>query len=550
MTWKLYVHQARRWVLLTILPGLVLGALFYWNTNRQPRTYAATATLVVQQAAPGTGGPSAAIDVGGSTMLAPTYASLINQPEVYNRANRRLARKWPGYKISPEGITTNQPAQTQLIQLTAADTNPQRAADTANILARAFVHRIAQLEKRRFAPDEKSMVAQLTQAQANVQQQANVIKNYQGDPGGLVTLRATLVTYQNAENQAFIGLQQFRVQRDAALNGVSIAARAQLPVASTGPHPSRTGLLAAFVFTLIFAGGIFLYDYFDDTMRHPDEVEELVGAPILGTVELFDTRGQGKQLITANDPRSHLSEAYRLIRTNILFTNVDHPPRTLVITSASPKEGKSTTSSNLARVFADGGYEVSLIDADLRRPSLHRIFQVESHEGLTTMLLMGGNLNGHGVQQTAHPNLDLIVAGPIPPNPADLLSSQRMHQVVAHASSRSRMTLIDAPPILPVTDAAILSTMADGVVLVVDPGHAKRRDLRRARESIEGVGGKIIGVVINKVSPKGAGYQYYYYYHQYGYKDTYGHGPQNDGRGGKGEAAATAEYLKVLSRKG
>jgi Mrp family chromosome partitioning ATPase len=123
-----------------------------------------------------------------------------------------------------------------------------------------------------------------------------------------------------------------------------------------------------------------------------------------------------------------------------------------------------------------------------------------------------------------------------------------MHQVLAHTSSRSRMTLIDAPPILPVTDAAILSTMADGVILVVDPSHTKRRDLRRARESIEGVGGKIIGVVINKVSPKGAGY--HYYYHQYGYKYTYGYGPENDGRGGKGKAAVTAGDPKVLSRKG
>ena len=548
MTWKLYLHQARRWVLLAILPGLVLGALFYWNTNRQPRTYAATATLYVQQAAAGVTGPSAFVDVGGSTMLAPTYASLINQPEVYTAANRLLARMWPGYQIGSGGITTNQPAQTQLIQVTYADTNAQRAADTANALARAFVIRVAQLEKRRFAPDEKSMVTQVRQAQANVQQQANVIKNYHGDPGGLVTLRATLATYQNAENQAFVGLQQFRVQRDSALNGVSVASLAQVPSAPTGPHPSRTGLLAAFVFMLIFAGGIFLYDYFDDTMRNPDEVEELAGAPILGTVELFDAKGKGKQLITANDPRSHMSEAYRLIRTNILFTNVDHPPRTLVITSASPKEGKSTTSSNLARVFADGGYEVSLIDADLRRPSLHRIFEVESREGLTNMLLMGGNLNGHGVQHTDHPNLDLIVAGPIPPNPADLLSSQRMHQVLAHTSSRSRMTLIDAPPILPVTDAAILSTMADGVILVVDPSHTKRRDLRRARESIEGVGGKIIGVVINKVSPKGAGY--HYYYHQYGYRYTYGYGPQNVGRGGKGKSAVTADDPKVLSRKG
>jgi len=144
MTWKLYLHQARRWVLLAILPGLILGALFYWNSNRQPRTYAATVTLYVEQAAAGSAGPSAVIDVGNSTMLAPTYASLIDQPEVYNAANRLLARKWSGYHISPAGITTNQPAQTQLIQVTSVDTNPWRAADIADAVAQAFVIRISQ----------------------------------------------------------------------------------------------------------------------------------------------------------------------------------------------------------------------------------------------------------------------------------------------------------------------------------------------------------------------------------------------------------------------
>jgi capsular exopolysaccharide synthesis family protein len=216
-----------------------------------------------------------------------------------------------------------------------------------------------------------------------------------------------------------------------------------------------------------------------------------------------------------------VSEAYRVIRTNIQFTDVDRPPRSLVVTSASPGEGKSTTASNLANVFAQAGTHVSLVDGDLRRPSLHNIFAVKREEGLTNMLVATGALNGRGPWQTVFPNLDLIASGPLPPRPADLLGSARMKDITDHLSAGSAMVIIDSPPVLAVTDAAVLSTVADGVILVVDTARSKRRDLRRAREAIEGVGGRILGIVINRLEKRGSGYYYHYYQHHYGYPEKY-----------------------------
>jgi capsular exopolysaccharide synthesis family protein len=237
-------------------------------------------------------------------------------------------------------------------------------------------------------------------------------------------------------------------------------------------------------------------------------------------VPRFSTRRKGGQLVTAREGRSPLAEAYRVIRTNLQFINIDNPPRAIVITSPAPMEGKSTTASNLANVFAEAGRRVTLVDADLRRPTLHRIFGVERQEGLTNALVGSQNFNGRWGQPTQQPNLTLIASGAVPPRPADLLGSERMKHIVMRLREHEDIVLLDAPPVIAVTDAAILSTITDGVVLVVDPSKSRRRDLRRTRDAIEAVGGKILGVVVNRLDRKASGYFYYYYVHNYGYVDS------------------------------
>jgi capsular exopolysaccharide synthesis family protein len=213
-------------------------------------------------------------------------------------------------------------------------------------------------------------------------------------------------------------------------------------------------------------------------------------------------------LITLTNPRSPISEAYRQLRTNIQFYSLDRPIHTLLVTSASPEEGKSTTIANLAVTFAEAGREVLLIDCDLRRPSLHRMFGLSNQSGLTAAIREERAL-AEVLLPTGIPNLRLLPSGPLPPNPSELLGSQRMDRVVETLRDFADVLLFDAPPTIAVTDAVVLGAKMDGVLLVVSANRTKRDHAIRARRLLEKVNAKVLGVVMNNVKFDGSLYRYY-----------------------------------------
>ncbi len=201
-------------------------------------------------------------------------------------------------------------------------------------------------------------------------------------------------------------------------------------------------------------------------------------------------------LITLTDPRSAAAEAYRTLRTNLTFTGLDKPIETLVITSPGPNEGKSVTLANLAVTMAQGERRTIVVDADLRRPMLHQIFGVSNGRGLTTMFVEPEALENPPLVKPAVENLWLLPSGPLPPNPADLLGSRRMEEIIAALRARADILLFDAPPVVAVTDAAVLGMKVDGVLLVVASGRTRRDDVQRARELLERAHVRIIGAVL------------------------------------------------------
>lgn len=212
-------------------------------------------------------------------------------------------------------------------------------------------------------------------------------------------------------------------------------------------------------------------------------------------------------LITLTDPRSPVSESYRTLRTNLSFSSLDKPLRTLVITSAAPEEGKSTTIANLAVTMAQGGKKTILVDCDLRRPSLHTIFGLSTEPGLTNMLL---EENGDPpLQNTEVENLQLLTSGAKPPNPADLLGSNKLDNVIEQLAATADIILFDAPPVIAVTDAAVLGSKVDGVLLVVQAGKTRRDHAERAKEMLEKANVNIIGVTLTN-APKDSNLQGYY----------------------------------------
>ncbi|RLC84885.1 MAG: capsular biosynthesis protein [Chloroflexi bacterium] len=202
-------------------------------------------------------------------------------------------------------------------------------------------------------------------------------------------------------------------------------------------------------------------------------------------------------LITLTDPRSPAAEAYRTLRTNLTFAALDKPIETLIVTSAAPGEGKSTVLANLAVTMAQGERRTILVDADLRRPGLHEIFGVANDRGLTTMIVGEAAMDDPPLLDVGVDNLWLVPSGPIPPNPADILGSRRMEEVIAALKSRADIVLFDAPPIIAVTDAAVLGTKVDGVLLIVCAGRTRREHAQRARELLERVHVRIVGAVLN-----------------------------------------------------
>ncbi|WP_019534274.1 CpsD/CapB family tyrosine-protein kinase [Paenibacillus ginsengihumi] len=217
------------------------------------------------------------------------------------------------------------------------------------------------------------------------------------------------------------------------------------------------------------------------------------------------------RLITEENPRSFVSEAYRTLRTNIQFSSIDSQIRSIVVTSPEPSEGKSTTISNLAVTFAQEGKSTILIDADMRKPTLHHYFLKSNRSGLSNLL--AGQMDLQQCLNDTHiDHLYLLPSGPIPPNPAEMLNSKRMEQLIEELKTRFEMILIDSPPTLAVTDSQILATKVDGVVFVLNCGKVKRDTARKALDRLEQVNARMLGVVLNNKDRKKSESPYYYYY--------------------------------------
>ena len=214
-------------------------------------------------------------------------------------------------------------------------------------------------------------------------------------------------------------------------------------------------------------------------------------------------------LITVADPGSPASEAYRTLRTNIHFASLDNPLKALLITSTDPGEGKSTTLANLAVTMAQAGNRVLVVDCDLRRPSLHRLFGLSNAAGLTTMMLEAHAKEQPPVQASSVPGLSVLTSGPLPPNPSELLGSRRMADVLAQLRNEADIVLVDAPPIIAVSDAAILASKVDGVLLVVQANKTRRDLARKAKAALDKANANLLGVVLNNVKMDANMYRYY-----------------------------------------
>lgn len=310
---------------------------------------------------------------------------------------------------------------------------------------------------------------------------------------------------------------------------------ADLPTAPSSPRPERILPVGGIIGLLVGYFVAFMRMRRDTRVRTPEDVEVHARTSVLAVVpETKDLAAQDRQV--RGDANFATREALRQLRTNLRFVDVDHSPRTIVVTSARMSEGKSTIAANLARVLAASGQKVLLIDADLRRPTVAEVFDIDSDVGLSQVL--AGSVRFEDAHQVLAPNLIALSAGQIPPNPSELLGSDRMHQLLK-AVREDYMVVLDAPPLLPVTDAALLTAHADGALLVVSAANTRQEHLERAVENLERVGGRVLGAVLNQVNTKRINRIVYgdaqYGHGQYGtygeYGDYVSHKPDPAGEG-------------------
>ncbi len=296
-------------------------------------------------------------------------------------------------------------------------------------------------------------------------------------------------------------------------------------------------LLAIFLSVPVGVALAFFREYLDNTIKNPDEVERYSGLPTMALVPLAEsssshakkkllpissTAGNEERseiaLVTYEQPQSSMAEAFRSLRTAVLLSSAERPPRLLLVTSGQPSDGKTATAINLAVALAQRGGKVVLVEADLRKPSAHKVLRVDGKHGLSLFLSGTEERNGL-VVPTSVSNLFFIPAGPVPPNPAELLSSARMKQLLGELTKEYDHIILDSPPLLSITDATVLSVMVDGVVLVVRFGKTTREVLRHMRQMLHNVNARVLGVVLNGVALNSVDYYYYYYsYYGYGYR--------------------------------
>ena len=318
-------------------------------------------------------------------------------------------------------------------------------------------------------------------------------------------------------------------------NNVRVLERATVPGVPVRPRPLQNLMIGLLLGLGTGVALAFVIEALDNTLKTQADVEQFLGVSVLGLVPVIGVGAaeaaqendhlRERDLGVFLDPKSIAAECCRSIRTNILFMSPDRPLRTMVITSPSPQEGKTTTAINLGVTMAEAGSRVLIIDTDMRRPRLHRSFGVPNQTGISTVMVGKATIS-EAVKRTDVPNLDVLPCGPVPPNPSELLHTERFAAVLAECGKLYDRVILDSPPTSAVTDPAVLGNLSDGVVLVVKAGETTRESAMHARRQLAGAKARLIGVVVNAIdfSNPAYGYDYYYRnYYRYGY--TYGREP-------------------------
>ncbi len=551
-----YLAIARRWAWLFGLSTAVAATGAWVATRFMPTTYMSQTTLMVGRSVddPNPNGMTIYL----SQQLASTYAQMATRESVLRSVaeDLELGVDWSALRDMVKASPV--PGQ-QLIEIRVIATDAEWARVIAQRVAEELIAISPENSGRIKAGDPNFLRDRVGNLEQNMLSAEAEIDNIEAlletetSARGLAELensRAALLdkidTWETRYANLLIATEGSPVNSLQIIEDASTGLR-------IGPNVKMNILLAAAIGFGLALAAVLALEYMDDTVKTTEEVEKRIGLPGLATIErLPDIAERRDGLVTLLKPRSPISEAFRVLRTNLQFALVGKQRASIVVTSANPGEGKSTIAANLAVVTAQAGRDVILIDADLRRPSLHKFFGLTNNFGLTSLMLD----ETADPEQMLHPvkdipHLRILTSGPLPPNPSELLESDRAENVLNDLRERAELVLIDTPPVLVVADGTILAAKSDGTLLVFDSGVTRTDSGKRAVQTLGKVGIKPLGAVVNKLDRAKVGRYYYHYNYSYAYRYGYdryygstsegddgaGGGPSGSGGGGIGPSA-------------
>jgi polysaccharide biosynthesis transport protein len=515
MELRRYFNVLLKWWWLILASVAVAASSSLVASLSAPRSYQAHTTLMVGQALQNPNPNSTDLYTGQA--LAQSYTDLVRREPVLRSTLASLGLDWD-WGILQGMVTSRVVPGTQLLEISVLDTDPQRAMVLADELSHQLILQSpASTDSEKEAGGQfirsqiEDLKANINKGQEGVRQldsviaQATSARQAQDARSRQTTLQSQISSWQATYAQLLSTLQQ------GSTNSLSVVESARMPSSPAGPGTMSNVLVAAAIGLVLSAGAAFLLEYLDDSIKSADDATHILGLPTMGRIAPISGGNYSDKLITILQPRSPISEAYRILRTNLQFSVVDRTLQTVMITSSSPEEGKSLTAANLAVVMAQAGANTLLIDADLRRPTQHEVFDLDNTVGLS-LLLSKEPLPLDSVRQNSSiENLKIITSGPLPPNPAELLGSKRMADLLDILKQQNDLIVIDSPPVLAVSDSSALAAHVDTTLLVVDAGRTRRGPAVHSKEALTAIGANLGGVILNRIAQPSGSYAYYYY---------------------------------------
>jgi len=507
-----YLLLLWHWSWLIILAVVIAAGGAYFVSNMIPPVYQAKTTVLVDMAPSNKSVDYNSLQV--SSYLTQTYSQMMVKAPALNEVASRLGMT----TLDPKTIIAKPVTSTQLIIIMAESTDPKQAADIANTLVTVFAEQIQSLQTTRFSASEQSLQAQMTDIDNKIKVANNQL-SMTTDQTEAVRLETMIANYSQTYASLLQSYEQVRMAEAQTLSSIVQIEAATVPIDPVKPRKLLNVAVAALA-GLVLSGGIIIgFDFLNDTIKTPEEIVHKLGLPVLGVIS--NHKNNDGVPITESQPLSPVTEAFRTLRTNVKYAGagLEKPLRSILVTSAMPGEGKTEVLVNLGVVMAQNKLRVLIMDADLRRPALHRRLGLDNMVGLSQIFVHPELGMAYSLQPTRINGLTAMTSGDTPPNPSELLGSQLMGTILEELKNMYDVLLIDAPPALAVTDAAVMAPYVEGVILVIKPGSTSMAPLSRVINQFHQLKTKMLGVVLNDINLRNSSYGYYYKHYKY-YNDS------------------------------